>query len=100
MFSRLFHKRSTSVPQEKAQVDVSVLEARVVVLETEMRLIKLEWVEVYDKIVHQFDRDRKRKAKALEPPPGPEVPPTDPPVAPAFKSRDEIANFQINGEEH
>lgn len=34
-------------------------------LEHDFKLIRIEWAEIYDKIVHQFERERKRKGKAL-----------------------------------
>ena len=51
----LFRKRSQPSPP----VSMSDLEA----LRGEIRLLKLEWIETHDKIMHALDRNRKREAK-------------------------------------
>lgn len=54
------HKETDShaVPEE--------FQRRLDTVEHDLKLIRIEWAEIYDKIVHQFDRQRKRKEKVIE----------------------------------
>jgi len=63
MFPQLFHR--PSVKDEKEQSGVSRTEweltlARFDRLESELKGIRLEWNDVYDKVAHLYDRTRKR----------------------------------------
>lgn len=59
-----FLRRFFSVPEETPPP----LAARIAILEQEIKSLRLEWNETYDKIAHQFDRLRKRQKAALEAP--------------------------------
>ncbi len=54
-------------------------------LEHQIQLLKVEWSEVYDKIAHQFDRERKRRGKALM-----EAEPADGNSAPSINWNDPV----------
>lgn len=44
----------------------SEIQDRLHSLEHELKLIRIEWEEVYDKITHAFDRERKRRKRVLD----------------------------------
>ena len=52
-----FFSRSKSTPPAPS----TLLDQRVLTLETELKLLRTEWNDLYDKIAHQFDRLRKRQ---------------------------------------
>jgi len=63
MFPQLFHRKSTGSSQEKSAVsrtEMELLLARFDRLESELKGIRLEWNDVYDKVAHLYDRTRKR----------------------------------------
>ena len=63
MFPQLFHRRSTAKLQEKADVNETLrtlIDARFDRIEAKVKSIELEWADVYDKIMHLYDRTRKR----------------------------------------
>ena len=67
MFHRLFHKVSTATSQEKDDANETfrtLMDARFDRLEHNFATLKLEWADVYDKIMHLYDRTRKRVKKA------------------------------------
>lgn len=39
------------------------LRERVSALESDFKRLRAEWNDIYDRIVHQFDRERKRRSK-------------------------------------
>lgn len=52
--------------KEHREFDVpEAFQRRIETLEHDLKLIRVEWSEIYDKIVHQFERDRKRRGKGL-----------------------------------
>jgi len=63
MFPQLFQRKSTA-PQEDAiyvsRTEMELLLARFDRFETELKGIRLEWNDVYDKVAHLYDRTRKR----------------------------------------
>lgn len=63
MFPRLFHSKSTEAEEGNSGVsrtEMTLLLARLDRFESELKGIKLEWNDVYDKIGHLYDRTRKR----------------------------------------
>lgn len=72
-----FRARSPELPRESQQVtsffpqasaaDLELVKSRLTTLETEMRSVKLEWADTYDKILHLVDRLKKRQKLILEP---------------------------------
>lgn len=63
MFPQLFHKSSTDSKPENSGVSRTEFElhlARFDRLESELKGIRLEWNDVYDKVAHLYDRTRKR----------------------------------------
>lgn len=68
MFPQLFHRNSTESKPEKdavSRTEMELLLARFDRLESELKGIRLEWNDVYDKVAHLYDRTRKR-IKALQ----------------------------------
>lgn len=63
MFPLWFHRKSTKNSQAGVSVsrtEMELLLARFDRLESEIKGIRLEWSDVYDKVQHLFDRTRKR----------------------------------------
>ena len=63
MFPQLFQKKSTESSQEQkgvSRTEMELLLARFDRLESELKGIRLEWNDVYDKVAHLYDRTRKR----------------------------------------
>ena len=52
-----FHSFSTANPQETHRA----LEARLDQVESQIRILRTEWEEMYDKIVRRMERERKRR---------------------------------------
>jgi len=68
MFPQLFHWKSTESNQENpgvSRTEWELILARFDRLESELKGIRLEWNDVYDKVAHLYDRTRKR-IKALQ----------------------------------
>jgi len=68
LFPQLFHRISTAPEKEKdavSRTEMELLLARFDRLESELKGIRLEWNDVYDKVAHLYDRTRKR-IKALQ----------------------------------
>jgi len=67
MFPQLFHKRSTGQSKEKDdefKTFRTLMDARFDRLEQNFTALRTEWADVYDKIMHLYDRTRKRVKKA------------------------------------
>jgi hypothetical protein len=65
---KLFHKESTRNPQEKEVhpgVQFELVMAKTERLEAKVDTLRLEWKDAQDKLMHLYDRVRKRQ-KALE----------------------------------
>jgi len=63
MFPQLFHRGSQKFEKENSGVsrtEMELLLARFDRLESELKGIRLEWNDVYDKVAHLYDRTRKR----------------------------------------
>lgn len=57
---KLFHRKSKGDPPDLRAVQTTLLEARIDRIESDLRNIRAEWAEVYEKIMHLYDRIRKR----------------------------------------
>ena len=67
MFHRLFHRVSTASIKETEDVNETfrtLMDARFDRLEQNFVALRTEWADVYDKIMHLYDRTRKRVKKA------------------------------------
>jgi len=100
MFTQLFHKLSTKRSNDKSDVNETVrtlIDARIDRLESSFALLRTEWAEVYDKVMHLHERTRKRikAAEKREEPQEPIVQPTPLPM-----TRSEVLRQYIgqNGE--
>jgi len=63
MLPQLFHRKSTGTSDKAAGVpraEFEALEAKCDRLESQLKLIRTEWNDVYDKVAHLYDRTRKR----------------------------------------
>lgn len=58
---KLFHRRSKGIPKGMDRVEKTLLEARMDRIESDLRNIRSEWAELYEKIMHLYDRIRKRE---------------------------------------
>lgn len=68
MFPQVFRRFSTGQTKEKEEVNETVrtlIDARIDRLESAFALLRAEWAEVYDKVMHLHERTRKR-IKAAE----------------------------------
>jgi len=66
MFPLFFRKPSTENPQEKSYATKTfetLMQARFDRLEHNFTALRTEWAETYDKIMHLYDRTRKRVKK-------------------------------------
>lgn len=89
-FPNLFHKRSTRKKQEKDDVTETfktLILAKIDRMESEITQLRTEWNDVYDKVMHLYDRTRKR-IKAAEKAYEQDEPITTVPDAPV--SRDDV----------
>jgi len=63
MFPWSFHKRSTGQAEEKSEATATrevLTQARFDRIEGQLAILRTEWEETYDKIMHLYDRTRKR----------------------------------------
>lgn len=60
-------EQATSGFEMSAALDLELVKSRLTTLETEIRSVKLEWADTYDKILHLVDRLKKRQKLILEP---------------------------------
>ena len=63
MLPQLFRRESTGKTEKSTGVpraEFEALEAKCDRLETQIKLIRTEWNDVYDKVAHLYDRTRKR----------------------------------------
>lgn len=61
-FLSLFREHSATPPVQ----EIAALSARISQIETDVKLMKLEWQETYDKVTRTFERWRKRASKLEE----------------------------------
>jgi len=63
VFPQLFHRQSTGKDKEKDAVtrtEIELIMARFERVESQMKLIRTEWEDTYEKMSHLYDRARKR----------------------------------------
>lgn len=65
LFPQLFHKPSTDALDGK----LLLLASRVANLESENKRLRSEWEDLFDKLMHRLERERKRAMKKLDPEP-------------------------------
>jgi len=71
MIPQLFRRKSRESTQEKDDINETfrtLMDARFDRLEQNFTGLRSEWADVYDKIMHLYDRTRKRVKKAEDPP--------------------------------
>ena len=98
-FPYVFHRRSSKTEQEKADVNETfrtLMEARFDRLENNFAALRTQWADSNDKLMHLYDRIRKR-VKVTE-----KTPEDEKPVVPAMTPQDErdlvLQSFKsING---
>ena len=98
MFPQLFHRQSQKDSQEQnavSRTEMELLLARFDRLESELKGIRLEWNDVYDKVAHLYDRTRKRiqalrKAEDRSEEPNGDKPDQQPPQ---FQNHADILNY-------
>lgn len=60
---RIIHMWPFSYKAKRSDEDPGEVRERVKALESDLKLIRAEWNDIYDRIVHQFERERKRRTK-------------------------------------